>query len=245
MIRNFAMGVLSVLLIFCHVACESPGKTGSASDSPPSGSARAGESGAAGGSSGGSSASRNTTASEPLTENPTTRAGRGAPDLASLHNHAAWIYIDGEEGRYIEKDGTPQIQWVVNTPVRRSPTFRVEVYEELLGSPKEFLCALQTQESFDGTQVVYAIRANEGAFQSGHEYSLLDPGESFTILDKTTNEQIKKIPLLSPGVYGIVAKIRNDEMDAEGLAVTYFTVAEATPADEGDASTTDEPTGEQ
>ena len=231
MIRNFTMGALAVLLICCHVACQSPGKTGLAGDSARSGS--------------GSKASGNTTASEPITENPTTRAGRGAPDLASLHNHAAWIYIDGEEGRYIEKDGTPQIQWVVNTPVRRSPTFRVEVYEELLGSPNGFLCVLQTQESFDGTQVVYAIRANEGAFQRGREYSLLDPGEDFTILDKTTNEQIKKIPLLSPGVYGIVAEILNDEMDAKGLAVTYFTVAEPSPTDEDDASTTDEPTGEQ
>lgn len=157
-------------------------------------------------------------------DNPTTRAGRGEPTLDQPDRLPAWIYVDGEEGQFIERNGVPQVQWVIRTPVSRNPTFHVEVYEPLLGNPKDFLCALQTDESFDGSSVIYAIRAKEGKFEVGKEYSLLKPGDDWIILDKTTDEEISQIPLLSPGTYAIAATVRNSETQKEGLAVTFFTV---------------------
>ena len=104
------------------------------------------------------------------------------------------------------------------------PTFRVEAYEALLGEPKDFFCALQTYESGDGSKVLYAIRADEGSFQTGIDYPLLSPGSNFTILDKMTNESLTSIPPLSPGIYALAAGVRNSATGKEGLAVTYFTV---------------------
>lgn len=174
-----------------------------------------------------------------VVDNPTTRAGRGVPDLKSVHRHAAWIYIDNEEGQFIEKDGRPQVQWVISTPVSRSPTFRVEVYEQLLGSPKDFNCVLQTETAYDGSRVVYGIRAKEGTFEAGKEYSLLAPGDNFVIFDGLTKAPIDRIPLLSPGVYGIVGGVTNAQKDARGVAITYFTVGDdlglATPAEDDEA----------
>ncbi len=167
-------------------------------------------------------------------DNPTTRAGRGEPALDDNFRLPAWVYIDGEEGQFIEKDGVPQLQWVIHTPVSRNPTFHVKAYEPLLGNPKDFLCALQTIESFDGSEVIYAIRAKEGKFEIGKEYSLLKPGDDFVILDKATDEEISQIPLLSAGTYAIAAKILNSETSSEGLAVTYFTVG-GEVGDEGEA----------
>lgn len=161
-----------------------------------------------------------------VVDNPTTRAGRGVPDLKSVHRHAAWIYIDNEEGQFIEKDGQPQIQWVISTPVNRSPTFRVEVYEPLLGAPKDFNCVLQTETAYDGSRVVYGIRATEGTFETGKEYSLLAPGDNFVIFDQLTKAAIDRIPLLSPGTYGIVGGVTNTQKEARGLAITYFTVGD-------------------
>lgn len=164
--------------------------------------------------------------SKNIPDNPTTRAGRGEPDLDSMYAHAAWIYVDGHDGRYIERDGEPQVQWVINAMVSRSPSFRVEAYEPLLGRPTGFQAALQTSESFDGTYIIYAISAKPGTFEVGKDYSLLDPGENFTILNKTTNEQVSSIPLLSAGTYGFVAGVKNIETNQEALAVSYFTVAD-------------------
>ena len=157
--------------------------------------------------------------------NPTTLAGRGEPDLGDENRPAAWVYVDGREGRFTERDGQWQMQWVIDQPVSPSPTFRVEVYEPLLGSPRDFRCALQTKESADGSMVVYAIRAKEGTFEVGREYSVLKPGGSFVILDKVANTELKEIPPLSPGTYGMAAGIKNAKTDKDALAVTYFTVA--------------------
>ncbi len=164
-------------------------------------------------------------ATEPeLVDNPTTTAGRGTPQLDSLLAHAAWIYVDEQEGQYIEKDGQPQIQWTIYGPVSRNPTFRVEAYKPLLGEPHDFQCALQTYESYDGSTVVYAIKAEAGTFEAGKVYSLLEPGENFTIIDKKARETIGRIPLLAPGVYGIVGGISNAETKKDAMAITYFTV---------------------
>ncbi len=161
--------------------------------------------------------------------NPTERGGRGAPDLEALNRPAAWIYIDGLEGRFTERDGKPWLQWIIDGPVSQSPTFRVEVYEPLIGSPKDFQCVLQTRDSDDGSMILYAIRANPGTFEIGKEYSLLKPGENFVILDKTAGQGVEEIPLLTPGTYGIAAGIKNAETEKEALAVTDFTVGESTP----------------
>lgn len=170
-------------------------------------------------------------------ENPTTMAGRGAPQLDSLHAQAAWIYVDEQEGQYIEKNGQPQIQWTVFEPVSRNPTFRVEAYAPLLGKPHDFQCALQTYESYDGSTVVYAIKAKAGTFEVGKVYSLLEPGENFTVIDKKSRETVERIPLLAPGVYGLVGGVANAETKKEAMAITYFTVGAEERVTEGDATT--------
>ena len=170
--------------------------------------------------------------------NPTTRAGRGVPDLSAADRPAAWIYVDGEEGRFTEKDGHPWIQWIVDAPVSRAPTFRVEVYEPLLGSAKDFQCALQTHEAPDGSTVYYLIKAKPGTFEVGKEYSLLKPGDNFVIRDAMTKQIVNEIASLTPGTYGIVGGVKNSDTGREGLAITYFTVGEP---EEVSTGTTQEP----
>ena len=161
-----------------------------------------------------------------IPDNPTTRAGRGIPDLNASDRPAAWIYVNGKEGRFTERDGHPWIQWIIDEPVTRTPTFRVEAYEPLLGNPTSFQCALQTHDAPDGTTVYYLIKAKPGTFEVGKEYSILDPGDNFIIRDAMTKEVVEKIAPLAPGTYGIVGGVKNTETEAEGLAVTYFTVGE-------------------
>lgn len=164
--------------------------------------------------------------------NPTTRAGRGQPDLLAGDRPAAWLFIDGFEGEYRSEDGKPLLQWFIDGPVSSTPVFRLEVYEPLLGEPRDFQCALQSNDP--NNPMIYAIKAKEGTFQVGQDYSLLRPGENFTILNKLTNEKVSEIPPLPPGPYGLAAGIRRTERDAAGeitgvveaLAVTYFTVGE-------------------
>jgi len=132
--------------------------------------------------------------------------------------------MDGKEGRFREKDGIPLLQWWTDGAVSDSPTFRVEVFEPLLGNPRDFSCALQTYGSKDGSNIVYGIKAKEGMFRVGHEYSLLNPGSEFIIQDKISGLVITEIPKLAPGMYGLAAGIKNEETGAQGLAVTYFTV---------------------
>lgn len=164
-----------------------------------------------------------------VSDNPTTRAGRGTPDLDAFDRPAAWIYIDGQEGRFTEKDGHPWVQWIIDTPVSPTPTFRAEVYKPLLGSPKDFQCVLQTREAPGGTSIQYAIKAKPGTFEVGKEYSLIEPGDNFIIRDAKTGELADEIAPLAPGTYGLSAGIKNAAKEAEGLAVTYFTVGEPEP----------------
>lgn len=160
--------------------------------------------------------------------NPTTRGGRGSPDLEDKDRPAAWIFIDDHEGEYRSENGVALMQWFIDGPVRKTPTFRVEAFEPLLGAPRDFQCVLQTDRSDDGSRVIYTIKAPDGGFQIGRTYDLLNPGEGFTILNPTTGEQLKSIPPLSPGRYGIAAGIRNAESGKEALAITYFVVGEGT-----------------
>ena len=158
--------------------------------------------------------------------NPTTLAGRGEPSLDDFDRPAAWVYIDGQSGTFIERDGHPQVQWVIDGPIGSSPTFRVEAYEPLLGKPSDFNCVLKTVESADGSEVLYAFTAEPGTFRVGREYSLLEPGKSFTIRNNMTGDVVNEIPALMPGTYMMAAGVKNLEASTEGLAITYFTVGE-------------------
>ncbi|MEK7755907.1 MAG: hypothetical protein AAB385_01715 [Planctomycetota bacterium] len=158
--------------------------------------------------------------------NPTTLAGRGEPNLEDKARPAAWVYVDGQAGKFTERDGEPLTQWVVEGPVCATPTFRVEGYEPLLGNPMDFKCVLQAVESSDGSTVVYGIAANEGTFTPGREYPLLNPGDNFIIRNGLTGDIVKEISPLAPGTYVIVGGLENRSTGKRALAVTYFTVGE-------------------
>jgi len=156
--------------------------------------------------------------------NPTALAGRGVPDLDDWLRPAAWIYIDGHAGRFLEVDGNPQGQWTIGTPVGPNPTFRVEAYAPLLGSPRDFSCVLQPVNVDAPSTVTYVFSAVKGTFRTDQTYSLLKPGKNFTIRNYTTGDVVLEIPPLSPGTYLLAAGIKNKSMGSEGHAVTYFTV---------------------
>ena len=156
--------------------------------------------------------------------NPTTLAGRGDPSLDDQFRPAAWVYIDGKAGRFVEKDGSPQIQWVIEEPVSTTPTFRAEAFPPLLGNPTGFRCIIQTLEG--GPAAVYSYRADDGSFEVGKDYSLLNPGGNFSIRNHMTGDDVNEIPPLAPGKYLLAAGLRNEETGNDALAITHFTVAE-------------------
>ena len=158
--------------------------------------------------------------------NPTTLAGRGEPSLDDQFRPAAWVYIDGKKGSFTDLDGNPQLQWVIEQPVSGTPTFRVEAYEPLVGTPKDFRCVVTLQDSTGGSSVVYSYLAVEGTFELGREYSLVEPGENFAVRNRVTGDAVAAIPPLIPGTYLMAAGVLNRETGADTLAVTYFTVAE-------------------
>ena len=159
-------------------------------------------------------------------DNPTSQAGRGEPSLDDVLRPAAWVYIDGHQGKLTEQGGRPLVHGFVEEPVKSAPTFRVEAYSPLLGEPKDFSCVLSTVESADGSHINYAIQAEKGTFQAGREYALLRPGADFTIRNRTTGDVVSEIAPLVPGTYLIAAAVKNLQTDHEGLAITYFTVAD-------------------
>jgi len=161
--------------------------------------------------------------------NPTTRAGRGAPDASDHRRPSAWVYIDGLEGRFIEREGIPQVEWVIEGSVGPDPTFRVEVFEPLLGTPKDFNCVLYSVDSADGAGGGdgYGIAAEPGTFNVGQEYSLLDPGPDFLIRVPNSDTLLERIEPLRPGVYMLTAGVKNSQLGVETLAVTRFTVGES------------------
>ncbi|RME39084.1 MAG: hypothetical protein D6788_06155 [Planctomycetota bacterium] len=161
-----------------------------------------------------------------LDDNPTVRAGRGTPDLQDAFRPAAWIYIDDHEGRFVERDGNPQVQWVIDEPVRPEPTFRVQALPDLLGNPTNFACTLDSLDTVDGSKVAYAIKAEDGTFQVGRAYSLLHPGTNFVIRNRTTGDVVSQIGPLPAGTYLIAAKVENGKTGRAGLAITHFTVSE-------------------
>jgi len=172
------------------------------------------------------SAARPSAAKFTAASNPTTLAGRGQPSLDDKARPAAWVYVDGQAGKFIERDGEPLTQWVVEGPVCASPTFRVEGYEPLLGNPMDFKCVLQAIDSSGGSTVVYGISVSEGKFTPGREYPLLNPGDDFVIRNGLTGDIVKEIAPLAPGTYAIVGGLENRATGKRALAVSYFTVGE-------------------
>ena len=159
------------------------------------------------------------------TDNPTTRAGRGEPSLSDIERPAAWIFIDGQEGRYTERDGHRQLQWVIDRPVSNSPTFQVEVFEPLLGTPRDVKYLIKSAEA-EGLDIAYAVSAYDGQFVPGRQYKLLVPGEGFLIRNWHSGDVVREIGPLPPGTYLIAATVSNRETGKETAAVTYFTVAD-------------------
>ena len=171
-----------------------------------------------------------TTASKAgVADNPTTRSGRGEPDLDDFSRPAAWVYIDGREGKFTESQGQPAPQWVIEGAVTSSPTFRVEAYSPLLGDARDFSCVLSTVTSADGSEIGYAMQAVAGTFRTGRDYPLLQPGTNFTIRNRTSGDVVTEIAPLAPGTYLIAAAVKNRSTKREGLAITHFTVSEETP----------------
>jgi hypothetical protein len=161
-------------------------------------------------------------------KNPTTLAGRGQPSLDDEFRPAAWIYMDDHGGTYIEREGNPQVQWIIEDPARPTPTFRIEAYQPLLGNPKDLNCVIDTVDSSDGSKVAYVISSKPGTFEVGRTYSLLRPGDDFIIRNRATGDVVSEIAPLAPGTYLIAAGLKNLETDKEALAITYFTVGEGT-----------------
>lgn len=159
-------------------------------------------------------------------DNPTTIAGRGEPNLQDEDRAAAWIYIDGHAGEYIEEDGNPQLQWYVTKSAHSTPKFRVEAYTPLIGVPDTFSCVLRSVSNKGSPLVVYMIASKEGQFQPGREYSLTNPGSDFVIRDGQTRDIISEIPPLPAGEYALAASVKNTKKDVAALAVTYFKVGE-------------------
>ncbi len=158
--------------------------------------------------------------------NPTALAGRGAPTLDEADRPAAWIYMDGKAGKFSDRDGRRMIEWVISQTVGSTPTFRVEAYEPLVGDARDFKCILRNIDSTEGTQFSYGITAAAGSFALGQDYSVVNPGDNFTIRNGLTGDMVREIAPLAPGKYAITAGAKNSQTGKEALAVTYFTVGE-------------------
>lgn len=158
--------------------------------------------------------------------NPTAQADRGAPSLTDRFRLGSWIYVDGRDGAFVERDGKPQVEWVIDGSVSSSPTFRVEAYEPLLGTPRDFSCTLDTVESADGSTIAYSIKAVTGTFKTGHDYPLLHPGKDFVVRNRLTGDVVSEIAPLVRGQYMIAAGVKNLAASTEGVAITYFTVGD-------------------
>lgn len=157
--------------------------------------------------------------------NPTTTAGRGEPSLDDAQRPAAWLMIDGSDGKFTERDGNNLIQWVIEKPASDEPTFRVEGYEPLMGDARDFKCVLRSVDSTEGTDFLYGIAAKPGTFQTGRDYSLLNPGDDFVIRNGWTGDVVREIAPLPAGTYAIAAGLENASTGKKAAAVTYFTVA--------------------
>lgn len=166
-------------------------------------------------------------------DNPTTRAGRGAPDLQDQTRPAAWVFVDEQEGKFLEEDGVPQLHWTIEQPVSVQPTFRVEVYEELVGVPTEARFVLQKRTEPPEEPLLYSFACEQGTFQVGRVYSVGSLGDGWRVVFMPQTERqevVTSIPPLPPGDYILAAAVGAQKSDKEALAVTAFTIREATAA---------------
>lgn len=157
--------------------------------------------------------------------NPTTDAGRGEPSLDDQFRPAAWVLVDGHSGKFVENDGQARLEWMIDGDTSSHPSFRVEALESVVGSPKDFSCLLRTVSSAGGSDIYYAIKAKEGTFQVGKDYSLLDPGKDFVIRNGLTRDVVEQIAPLPPGQYLLASAIGAPNSGKRVLAVSHFTVA--------------------
>lgn len=157
--------------------------------------------------------------------NPTTRAGRGEPSVDDQFRPAAWVFVDGNGGTFVERDGQERLEWMIEGTVSSRPVFRVEALKSFVGDAKDFSCLLRTVTSSDGSDIYYAIKADEGTFELGKDYSLLNPGKNFTIRNGLTRDVVAKIARLTPGQYLIATAIGKPNSGKRVLAVSHFTVA--------------------
>lgn len=158
--------------------------------------------------------------------NPTTVAGRGEPSLDDAQRPAAWVFIDGNPGKFTERDGQKLIQWTIEKPVGDEPKFRVEGFEPLVGNARDFKCVLRAVDSTEGTDFMYGISAKPGTFEPGKDYSLLNPGDNFIIRNGWTGDVVREIAPLAPGTYAVAAGLENAKTGKKAAAVTYFKVSE-------------------
>lgn len=154
-------------------------------------------------------------------ENPTTEAGRGEPVIDDQFRPPAWVFVDGHGGTFGER-----LEWMIEGNVRPSPTFRVEIVESIVGSPKDFSCLLRARDGAGETDVYYAIAAKDGTFEYGKEYSLLAPGDSFVVRNGFTQDVVAEIPPLPPGNYLITGAVGKPGSEKRVLAVSHFTVGD-------------------
>lgn len=158
--------------------------------------------------------------------NPTTVANRGEPSLDDAQRPAAWVFIDGNPGKFSERDGHKLIQWTIEKPAGDAPTFRVEGFDPLVGEARDFKCVLRAVDSTEGTDFMYGIAAKPGTFETGKDYSLLNPGDNFIIRNGWTGDVVREIAPLAPGTYAIAAGLENAKTGKKAAAVTYFKVGE-------------------
>ena len=161
--------------------------------------------------------------------NPTTLQGRGQPSLSDQRKPAAWIFVDDQPGAYRTVDGTPQLEWRIDSPVSSTPTVRIEVFQPLVGTPDRIRLVL-TPLAKDTGAMGYLITAEPGAMVAGQTYALANLGEGFTVRDMTHSPSplLDGIPPLEPGTYILAASLHNSEKDVDTPAVTCFVVREAT-----------------
>lgn len=223
-LSSFSVAACVVAAVSLNTACESPAPK--KSDGPAK--TQRGETTAPRKDTQSTSAGQSSSARLVFTKenNPTALAKRGEPSLTDQFRPAAWIFIDGKDGRFTDKDGQRHLEWVIEQPVSASPTFRVEVYEPLLGQADEFSAVIETIAAADGSKVRYGLSAPAGSMQFGKDYNLLNPGPEFALKNLDTKDRIAEIAPLPAGRYLIAAGIKNTKTDAKTAAVTYFTVTE-------------------
>lgn len=216
MLRNSFVLAMGTLVLFAVAGCDSGKKKGASGGGSPKGGTYAAS----------PAAPKSKRVIFTTDNNPTKAAQRGEPSLDDHFRPAAWILMDGREGRYVDVDGSPQLQWMIDSTVKPTPTFRVEVFEPLLGNPTEFSLVVQSRDVTDGVRLSYAIKAKDGTFEFGRDYPLNKPGPNFEVRNLNSGDVIQEIAPFPPGQYIIAGAIKNTKSGAGTAAVTAFSVGE-------------------